>query len=511
MNARTNKLSLLLFLLMSLATLSACSGGGDNSTTDEVEEIVESDDEGEAGDNGDNGDDGEGSDVVNACSEALVDSDILSQISGLEQATTNACAASASLIVGSFTNMDGIELEKTSFFTGETTTVSPCIEAVCDADFAYVAINGAQHWEYIDGPPNSDPAISVFKIPYTTTEHSVNASQVETLDVAQNCVAAYDQYLTDSTTGTSTSPSGICIDNMDRDSLDYFYINEDGNDVPVAKLRCVGTNAFSVSGTTVHGSSEAAVPDPYGNPAYLYPDIGSEEYKGDVGGAALGQQGGSPILDFCGAHSHHHGFNSLCFEKEEDNTPTYTHAEVRAVWDRQADLSQTSCTEESPIIAWMQDGTPVQGPCVCETRNEDGTCDELTYVRSSYVYEGLKEYGDDPEEEAVLGTDNMACSVDDDCGSEDMMCSYTIVNDDDAIGGTSVAKRCTLIDYGWCAHPYVDRSLQDMSGVDFSYADQCNGVSTADGYRYVSTASFPYHSACMRYAATGDFVEIIER
>lgn len=485
------------FVLIVIACLNAgCSG---ESSSDTVSDEVITDTSTPDQDNTD--------DSANVCMSAFVDSTISAKISGLSDASASACVGPGLTVLNSLTNLEGIELTKTSWFSGEVSEVTPCIEAICDADYAYIATNSAQHWEYIAETPNADPYVAVYKIPLEVSEHNVSESQVETINLAHNCAAAYDQYLTDSTTGTSTSPSGVCLDTMDRDALSYFYIEEEGQQVPVAKLNCVGTNSVSVSGTPVHGSSEAAVPDPYGNPAYLYPDVGSEEYKGEIGGASYGQQGGSPLLDFCGAHSHHHGFNPVCFEKQNDNSPSYSHDEVRAVWDRNADLSQTSCSEESPIVAWMRDGTPVQGPCVCTERSNDGSCEELTYVRSSYVYDGIHNYGNDALESDLLSTDNMSCSTDSDCGSDDMKCNYTVVDDPLAIGGTAVAKRCTLIDYGWCSHPYINRAEQDMTNAEFIYADQCNGVETSDGYRYVSTASFPYHSACMRYATNGETYE----
>jgi hypothetical protein len=61
--------------------------------------------------------------------------------------------------------------------------------------------------------------------------------------------------------------------------------------------------------------------------------------------------------------------------------------------------------------------------------------------------------------------------------------------------GSVVEQRCALLDYAWCTHRYVDRSLH--AGGDFVYLDRCNGYEGPDGYAYHATASFPYLSALL--------------
>ncbi|MEO0322681.1 MAG: hypothetical protein AAF447_06975 [Myxococcota bacterium] len=221
----------------------------------------------------------------NECDEALVDPALFAQLDGFEGA--GPCGAAGATLTGSFTNLDGLSLQKVSFFTGEETTVEPCIEALCDADFAYVAVNNGQHWEYQIGPPNADPSISLFKLRLVPEAANPAAGDIDELDLATSCVAAYDQYLADPDTGTTTEPSGACFNGMGGGGAPFFTGFDEGVEVPVRRLACVGTNGCSVSGTTLHGSSEAAVPDPWGNPAYLFPDTGDGDYKGEVGGDGM--------------------------------------------------------------------------------------------------------------------------------------------------------------------------------------------------------------------------------
>jgi hypothetical protein len=136
---------------------------------------------------------------------------------------------------------------------------------------------------------------------------------------------------------------------------------------------------------------------------------------------------------------------------------------------------------------------------VCTARDGD-TCTEVKRVRSAWVYDGLGSWGDDPNEAADLGLESEACSDDETCcpGGTDgcnFRCAPVIV-DSDGPDGSAVEQRCALLDYSWCTHRYVDRSLH--AGGDFVYLDRCNGYEGPDGYAYHATASFPYVSACYR-------------
>ena len=120
-------------------------------------------------------------------------------------------------------------------------------------------------------------------------------------------------------------------------------------------------------------------------------------------------------------------------------------------------------------------------------------------MRSSFYYRGLGAWGSDPDEDAVLGEEGTACTSDSDCDADNFQCSWSVFDDDNAAGGTTVAKRCVFVEYAWCTHTYVDRSSEDVSAANYVYLDRCNGLADADGYSYRATGSFPYVPSCLRY------------
>jgi hypothetical protein len=115
------------------------------------------------------------------------------------------------------------------------------------------------------------------------------------------------------------------------------------------------------------------------------------------------------------------------------------------------------------------------------------------------VYAGLGAWGNDPDEAAALGLEGTPCSSDNDCDDSHFQCSWAVFDDDNAAGGSVAARRCVLVDYAWCTNAYVDRSGEDVSATNFVYLDRCNGITSADGYAYHATGSFPYVPSCLRY------------
>ena len=95
--------------------------------------------------------------------------------------------------------------------------------------------------------------------------------------------------------------------------------------------------------------------------------------------------------------------------------------------------------------------------------------------------EGLARDGGGAAVPGILARlESSSCTQDTDCcpGGEGchFRCSYVPV---ESGGGTEVAQRCTLVDYAWCTHRFVDRSAQQGGGV--VYLDRCNGFEGPDG------------------------------
>lgn len=383
--------------------------------------------------------------------------------------------------------LDGLTIDN----NGQSMT--PCVQARCDQKYAYIGTNALPHYDFVQTTPNALVENDlIYRIPLAPAGNgSPNADDGAAID---GCVDAYDQYLTDPNTATTREPSGLCK----WDQNDNGYIRdtlEVGGDQTYAKIACLNTTAFVINGAPVFGPNEAQVPDPYGSPLFFMPDDAGQPYIPDP-------LGDGAALDLCGGHTanamHYHGVNQACFAQAPDGAPANSYASAAQAWDMSAML-QGACTEESPIVGWALDGYPIKGPCVCTSRAQDGTCTEVKRARSSWLYAGLGSWGSDPDEATALGIEGTTCTADVDCcpgGTGcNFRCSYVPV---DAGGGTEIGQRCTLVDYSWCTHRFVDRSAQ--AGDGFVYMDRCNGVEGPDGYAYHATASFPYINACYKGA-----------
>lgn len=393
--------------------------------------------------------------------------------------------AGGEAVVRSLLVLDGVTIDN----NGET--MHPCVEARCDEQFAYVATNALPHYDFVATTPN--PLVEnqiIYKI--ALAPQSVGQVTAEDGDAIDGCTDAYAQFLSNAEQATQREPGGYCMAN----AQDVQYIRdalEVGGTATYHKIACLNTIAFTINGSPVFGPNEAQVPDPYGSPLFFMPDTAGQPYIPDP-------LGDGAALDLCGGHTanamHYHGFNEACFEQAPDGAPANSYAEAAQAWDMQAMLDGP-CTQESAIVGWSLDGYPIKGACVCTARDGQGNCTEVKRARSAWLYAGLGSWGESAQEDAALGIENQGCTQDADCcpggAGCHFRCSYVPV---ESGGGTEVAQRCTVVDYAWCSHRFVDRSAQQGGG--FVYLDRCNGFAGPDGYAYHATASFPYVQACYR-------------
>jgi hypothetical protein len=360
-------------------------------------------------------------------------------------------------------------------------TMTPCVEARCDADHVYIASNNLPHYDFVKTNPNAlRAAPTLLRIPLTPATPAADVV-ADDPDVQDGCIEALDQYLDDPGQATAREPSGLCVA-ADDDPAHLRETLADGTTATTTKLACLGSTAVMINGVVTAGPNEAQNPDPYGNPLFSMPRTAGDS---DGGGA----------LDLCGGHSggamHYHGASEACFARAADGAPANSYATASQTWDLDAML-QAPCTAPSPILGWSPDGYPIKGPCVCT----DADCATIKRARSSWVYTGLGVWGDPGD---ALAVDNQACATDDDCCAGDP-CDYRctpLVVDDPGPDGTAVELRCALLDYAWCTHRAVDRSAHP-GGDAFVYLDRCNGLAGPDGYAYHAVASFPYIQACYR-------------
>lgn len=379
--------------------------------------------------------------------------------------------------------VDGISID------ADGQTFMPCVEARCDADYAYVASNNIPHYDYVQTTPNAlVEAPTVYRVALAPTRPGAGVS-ADLVDQQDGCMDAYAQYLDDPGQATAQEPSGLCKASM---GTELEYLREtlaSGETATYTKILCLGATGLAVNGVNVNGPNEAQNPDPFGNPLFGMPEL-----AGDFDQTAF--------LDLCGGHSggsmHYHGINEACFAQAPDGKPALSYAMASQGWDVPKMLTG-ACDEPSAVVGWSLDGYPIKGPCVCTARDGEA-CTEVKRVRSAWVYGGLGAWGDDPDEGAALATEGEACSDDAICcpgGTQncDLRCAPVVVADDGA-DGSVVEKRCALMDYAWCTHRYVDRSLH--AGGDFVYLDRCNGYEGPDGYAYHATGSFPYLNGCYR-------------
>jgi hypothetical protein len=493
------------WLGLTMAIVGACGfdSGGSSAKNDDPPPSTSLPDAGSA--SGTNAGDGDGSsgdgDHASGDGDANQGSDACTQqLDAIASAFPSAgtlgdCASSAAgkRIADSMFDLTGLSIDN------QGTKMTPCAALRCDEHYAYIASNSLPHYDFVPMTPNALTAIpTVFRVALSPSVSAEQASAKEGSSITA-CGAAYDQYLFAPSTATSNEPSGLCALGG---APTYMFDQLSGGRSDVQQIPCFSAVAFMISGVRVYGPNEAGTPDPYGNPGYNYPnDLVSDTYS-------HGAQ-----LDLCGGHTgdamHYHAAKYACFEQTDAHKPAFSYADATKDFDIGRALND-DCTEPSAIVGWSPDGYPIKGPCICVTRAQDGSCTSVRRARSSWSYTGLNAWGNDANEAAVLGNEGKACSKDSDCCSGNdchMSCSYTVVEDAGAQGGTLAEKRCALTDYAWCTHRYAEPSELVPEGVNFAYLDRCNGYEGPDGYAYHATFSFPYLLGCFHGNAgtTGDW------
>jgi len=397
------------------------------------------------------------------------------------------CEGAAAVVAWSLMDLTGVTIDN------EGQTWSPCVEARCTADEILVAANALPHYDFVPTTPNAlVMADTVYRIPARPS--LVDQEGAVTADSLLGCEDALAQYARAPNQATNNEPSGLCIQNGNA-QVAYDELM-DGSRFYWQQLPCLGYAGFLTNGSPYFGPNEGPMPDPWGNPLFAGPNVAGEPENDLRGGA---------VLDMCGGHTafsmHYHGVNEACFAMDENRHPTASYAEAAQTWSLDTWLND-ACESASPIVGWNADGYPIKGSCICVERGADGRCTVLKRARSSWAYQGLHSHGERPDTLAVEGN---ACSGHEDCCTDnncDFRCTYSVFDAPQADGGTVAEKRCVLLDYAWCTHQYIDRSVADVADTHFAYLDRCNGYEGPDGYAYHATGSFPYIAACYRGAPT---------
>jgi hypothetical protein len=227
-------------------------------------------------------------------------------------------------VVRSLLVVDGITIDN------DGVEMQPCVEARCDAEYAYIASNNLPHYDYVQTTPNAlVEAPSMYRIALAPTRPGAEVS-ADPVSVQSSCVDAYNQHLDAPNQATATEPSSLCNAAMGG-ALSYLRETlESGETATYTKILCLGSTGVTINGVGVNGPNEAGMPDPFGNPLFAMPDLAGEPYLP----ADLGQ---GAALDLCGGHSggsmHYHGFNAACFAQAPDGTPAQSYAEASQAWD----------------------------------------------------------------------------------------------------------------------------------------------------------------------------------
>ncbi|PRP90142.1 hypothetical protein ENSA5_67600 [Enhygromyxa salina] len=476
-------------VMVSLATL-ACAD--DSGADDELGETGESGSGSGDGDgDGDTGD-GDTGEAVGECSGWDLLSDFYPDVSFGD---LSACSGEqAEAIEASLMNFDGLTITGDSV-VGEdgSNTASPCVEVLCDEDYAYIASNALPHYD-----PQAAPIFDttetpiVHRIPLVPVAVSSDVSADDWYD-APGCESALGMAVVNMT--PTMPPSSHCwYETKDGTANTGEHYVTDGEEV-VHKVMCYGQTASLITGIPAFAPCEEARPDPYGSPLFWAYDDPDELF-----------------VDYCGTHpaaiTHNHWLNEVCLAQDADDKPANSYATGAASFVIE-DLDAADCTVESDTLGWAYDGHPLEGGCVCMERDDDGTCTDLRRARSGYVYAGLARWANDASDDANIHTDAVvashlgvelsSCTTRDDCCDGDTMncrlyCHPLLVED---AGEVALEQRCVTPDYSWCGHEFVEHDdvLEDDGYV---YLDRCNGVETADGYVYAGTPTFPYVNGCYK-------------
>ena len=357
-------------------------------------------------------------------------------------------------------------------------SLTPCVAALCDATYVYVASNRLPHYDFVQTTPNAlVEALTVQRIPREPTPLPENAAATNAA-TADGCIDGYEQHVMAPGNATAQEPSGLCANGGELALFEALA----GGRADYQGIACLGGVGFLISGAPVFGPNEAANPDPWGTPAATAPEPAA---------------GGAGALALCGGHTanemHYHYVAEACFERDVvTGAPATSYVEAAERWNL-ADELNGDCTEASGILGWSYDGYPIKGPCACMARGADGACTDLRRATSSWTYDGLGAWEAESglPSDGALDLERTACDSNADCPDADYRCTWALNAGE---GGVTPAKQCVLIDYGWCGNRYAERA--EVAGRVF--LDRCNGVESADGYAYHATASFPHLQGCYR-------------
>ncbi|MEM9490837.1 MAG: hypothetical protein AAGC55_16940, partial [Myxococcota bacterium] len=211
------------------------------------------DDGGSSDDTGDTDPDA-GDTVATTCSSVVISDEYP------DATDTGPCTSEAGLaIADSLLNLDGVTIDNNG------TAMTPCIAVQCDADYAYIISNGLPHYDFVQTTPNElAEDTSVYRIPLTPTPPvGTNAVEISSLTGCQDAYAAYV-----SGEATEQEPAGLCTDGQ----LGYLTEELLSGTVSYGQIACLGAFGTTISGVNVNGPNEAVFPDPWGDPAFRYPD-----------------------------------------------------------------------------------------------------------------------------------------------------------------------------------------------------------------------------------------------
>lgn len=426
--------------------------------------------------------------------EACMGWEILSELySDVAYEDLSTCSSEQGLTIeATLMNFEGVTITGNSVVAADgSDTLSPCVEVLCDDDYAYIASNALPHYNPQAAPIfDTEEKAIVHRIPLYPTS-AVDSGTADSWLAPEGCDDALSMYVDDVT--PEMPPSSHCWYETEDGSANTgdLYIS-DGEEV-MHKVHCYGQTAGLITGVPSFAPSEEARPDPYGSP--LFWTYADQE---------------TLFVDLCGTHpaaiTHNHWVNEVCLAQDADNKPANSYATGAAAFVIE-DLDAADCAEESDVLGWAYDGYPMRGSCVCMERDGAGNCTDLRRARSGYVYAGLARWADDESEDSNLHTDAVqasalgyelqSCSSDSDCCEGDrceLYCHPLLVEEGDGVAMESV---CVTPDYSWCGHEWLEHaSITEDAG--YVYLDRCNGVETADGYSYVGTPTFPYVNGCYK-------------
>ncbi|MEO0322460.1 MAG: hypothetical protein AAF447_05860 [Myxococcota bacterium] len=410
--------------------------------------------------------------------------------------TLGACSSPEGLAIAeTLMNFEGITVDGVVAADGSN-VAAPCVQVLCDADFAYIASNALPHYTPQAAPifETADTPI-VHRIPLFPMANDTSLP-ADSFAGVNGCDSALNMAVVNET--PEMPPFSHCwYETEDGSANTGEPMITDGERV-YAKIHCYGQTAGLITGIPAFAPCEEARPDPYGSPlfwSYADPD--------------------TLFVDYCGTHpaaiTHNHWVNEVCLAQDESGAPANGYATGATAFVIE-DLDEANCSAESDIVGWAYDGHPMRGTCVCMERDASGACTDLRRARSGYVYAGLARWADDASElpnvapatveASYFGRELMECETSDDCcpGGDlcRLYCHPLLVEGEDSI---ELSNRCVSPDYSWCTHGFREHA-DALEETGYVYLDRCNGVETADGYSYVGTPTFPYVNSCYRDAPT---------